>query len=476
MRSDTDIKIYIKSLTIKYPTYIYIYIYNVHIHLHLHSKKYFLWIAMFFFENIQQSNLYDNNNYTGCKDYFDDMQEDPLLESDNYFLNTNSVQSFNNTTNSTTNNNNNRVDDHSNCNYSYVYNQTPNLLGDDIFDNINYMFTDLNPDNTLNSPSGYSERISPDLSNDSNFSNDSMLNLSLPLTFDKNITLNSTADNSITDKHSNMNVISPFSSVVSTPESIQKINDLYKNINEHLLFNNDPITTTTTATNITSSITSSSSKSSPTDTIPNNNCINIAKQRSTSTSLNNTNENTKENHWVKVDRVKRIRRSSHNDDNNRISKLQNSKTGKKIADSRLSVAALAEVLKVNSLDEALATERYILDIFENELQYPLGYKTWIRDTPKCERERLINQLYERTKHKYPYYDKSILETIIRRSTYSMMQSRLRKERKRNRKLSQNLNSNTNTIGTINIHRPVISRNNNHNNGISCAASINKVNV
>ncbi|KAK5773852.1 uncharacterized protein PWA37_003799 [Arxiozyma heterogenica] len=422
---------------------------------------------MFFFENTQQSNLYYNNNYASCKDYFEDLQEDPLLESDNYFLNANSVQSFNNiaansnTKMSNNNDNNDRIDGYSNCNYNYSYDQTPNLLGDDIFDSINYMFNDLNSDNTLNSPSGYSERISSDLSNGSIFSNDSMLTLSLPLTFNKNIKANSTTVNRASDKNSDVNTISPFSSVVSTPELVQKVNDLYKNINENLLFNNDPSTTT-------------SSISITTSSIANNDSVNntdITKEENKSAGLNVINENTKKNHWAKVDRVKRIRRHNYNNNNNHVSKLQNPKTGKKIADSRLSVAALAEVLKVDSLDEALATERYILDIFENELQYPLGHKTWIRDTPKCERERLINQLYERTRHKYPYYDKSILETIIRRSTYSMMQSRLRKERKRNRKLSQSSDSNTNAVSNINIPLPVISNNNN-----TCSTNINKVNV
>lgn len=102
---------------------------------------------------------------------------------------------------------------------------------------------------------------------------------------------------------------------------------------------------------------------------------------------------------------------------------------KKVSDSRLSAQGLAKVLKLDSPEEALKRERYILDIFENELHYPLGYKTWVRDTFKDSRVKLIDQLHERVKHRYPEYDHSVLETIIRRATYYMMQSRLRRERR-----------------------------------------------
>lgn len=102
---------------------------------------------------------------------------------------------------------------------------------------------------------------------------------------------------------------------------------------------------------------------------------------------------------------------------------------KKVSDSRLSAQGLAKVLNLDSPEEALKRERYILDIFENELHYPLGYKTWVRDTFKDKRIKLIDQLHERVKHRYPEYDHSVLETIIRRATYYMMQSRLRRERR-----------------------------------------------
>ena len=102
---------------------------------------------------------------------------------------------------------------------------------------------------------------------------------------------------------------------------------------------------------------------------------------------------------------------------------------KKVSDSRLSAQGLAQVLHLKSPEEALEREKYILDIFETELHYPLGYKTWIRDTEKQERINLIDQLYLKIKDKYPDYNHEILETIIRRATYYMMQSRLRRERR-----------------------------------------------
>ncbi|EJS44648.1 YBL029W [Saccharomyces arboricola H-6] len=123
------------------------------------------------------------------------------------------------------------------------------------------------------------------------------------------------------------------------------------------------------------------------------------------------------------------RRSKACHDSFSNSSPSSSSESKKISDSRLSAEGLAKVLNLESPEEALRRERFILGIFQNELNYPLGYKTWIRDTTKEYRTKLINQLHERVKVKYPEYDQSILETIIRRGTYYMMQSRLRRERR-----------------------------------------------
>lgn len=111
-------------------------------------------------------------------------------------------------------------------------------------------------------------------------------------------------------------------------------------------------------------------------------------------------------------------------------------SSKKVSDSRLSAQGLAEVLNLDSAEEALRRERFILDIFERELHYPLGYKTWVRDTSKEYRTQLLDQLHSRVVKTYPEYDKPVLETIIRRATYYMMQSRLRRERRAKAKLKR----------------------------------------
>lgn len=117
---------------------------------------------------------------------------------------------------------------------------------------------------------------------------------------------------------------------------------------------------------------------------------------------------------------------------NRQSKKRSQSTcadSKKVSDSRLSAQGLAKVLNLSSPEEALKRERFILNIFEHDLNYPLGYKTWIRDTTKEYRTKLIEELYQRVQKTYPEYNHSVLETIIRRATYYMMQSRLRRERR-----------------------------------------------
>ncbi|KAL6942160.1 hypothetical protein ACO0QE_003326 [Hanseniaspora vineae] len=102
---------------------------------------------------------------------------------------------------------------------------------------------------------------------------------------------------------------------------------------------------------------------------------------------------------------------------------------KKISDSRLSAEALARVLNLQSADEAREIEKFVLECLSQRCGFPLGYKTWVRDTTKTEREVILNKLYLMVKPQYPQYSIEILEKIIRRATYYMMQSRLRRERR-----------------------------------------------
>ncbi|CCH45795.1 Autophagy-related protein [Wickerhamomyces ciferrii] len=112
---------------------------------------------------------------------------------------------------------------------------------------------------------------------------------------------------------------------------------------------------------------------------------------------------------------------------------------KKNLDSRLSLQKLGEILQTSSLDETIKIEQFILKIFQDELGFPLGYKTWIRDTNEEYRRFLIEELYNRVNPKYPSMTKNLLETVVKRATYSMMQGRLRKERRAAIKKKRNNN-------------------------------------
>lgn len=98
-------------------------------------------------------------------------------------------------------------------------------------------------------------------------------------------------------------------------------------------------------------------------------------------------------------------------------------------DSRLSLVRLGQVLKTSSLEETIAVEKCILDIFSNDLGFPLGKRTWIRDTTEQYRHGMIDALQERVCPMYPTMTKDLLETVVKRATYAMMQGRLRKERR-----------------------------------------------
>jgi hypothetical protein len=113
----------------------------------------------------------------------------------------------------------------------------------------------------------------------------------------------------------------------------------------------------------------------------------------------------------------------------------NAKSTKKISDSRLSLSQLSIVLNLEGNDEETAKrEKNILNILKNDLNFPIGEKTWIRDTPSIERECIINKLTELVEQYYNYgYSKKTLSIIVRRASYYMMQGRLRRERRLQRK-------------------------------------------
>lgn len=109
--------------------------------------------------------------------------------------------------------------------------------------------------------------------------------------------------------------------------------------------------------------------------------------------------------------------------------------GKRVSDSRMSLVQLAIVLGLGeNTAEASMREKQILSILKDELGFPLGRKTWIRDTPAEERDQLMDALLVRVEQKYHYgYDRDSLGVVVRRASYYLMQGRLRRERRINKK-------------------------------------------
>ncbi|KAK9453957.1 hypothetical protein V1511DRAFT_451820, partial [Dipodascopsis uninucleata] len=81
-------------------------------------------------------------------------------------------------------------------------------------------------------------------------------------------------------------------------------------------------------------------------------------------------------------------------------------------------------------EEARSREQHILGILQ-EQGFPLGERTWIRDTEEKERLRIIEEIYKRTYDLYGY-ERSLLEVIVRRGAYYLMQGRLRRLRRSKR--------------------------------------------
>ncbi|RCK64146.1 hypothetical protein Cantr_10760 [Candida viswanathii] len=99
--------------------------------------------------------------------------------------------------------------------------------------------------------------------------------------------------------------------------------------------------------------------------------------------------------------------------------------------SRLNIYELSKILNLHqySIQLTKLIEVNILEIFGNYCDFQLGYQTWIRDTTKQKRKELIEQLYSYTVEFYPEINPFKLEVIIRRGSYSLMQTRLRRERR-----------------------------------------------
>ncbi|KAK9468728.1 hypothetical protein V1512DRAFT_257762 [Lipomyces arxii] len=81
-------------------------------------------------------------------------------------------------------------------------------------------------------------------------------------------------------------------------------------------------------------------------------------------------------------------------------------------------------------DEARTREQHILSILQDQ-GFPLGERTWIRDTEEKDRRRMIDEIYRQTRDLYGY-DRPLLEVIVRRGAYYLMQGRLRRLRRSRR--------------------------------------------
>ncbi|KAK9450229.1 uncharacterized protein V1518DRAFT_367004, partial [Limtongia smithiae] len=112
------------------------------------------------------------------------------------------------------------------------------------------------------------------------------------------------------------------------------------------------------------------------------------------------------------------------------------RTPRKQSESRIPLPELhARMGLGHAPDEARAREQHILNILQ-EQGFPLGDKTWIRDTEEKDRRRMIEEIYKRTFDLYGY-DRNLLEVIVRRGAYYLMQGRLRRLR-RSKRHAQNI--------------------------------------
>lgn len=106
--------------------------------------------------------------------------------------------------------------------------------------------------------------------------------------------------------------------------------------------------------------------------------------------------------------------------------------------SRLNIYELSRILELDGYHISLTKEIEVkvLELFGNYCDFKLGHQTWVRDTTREGRQDLITKLYSYSSVFYPELDPFKLEVIIRRGSYSLMQTRLRRERRMNRHLNR----------------------------------------
>lgn len=105
-----------------------------------------------------------------------------------------------------------------------------------------------------------------------------------------------------------------------------------------------------------------------------------------------------------------------------------SKPIRKQSESRISLPELYQRMGLgHDHNTARSREQRILTILKKE-GFRLGERTWIRDTSEKERRRMIDEIYRQTYPDY-HYSKELIEVIVRRGSYYLMQGRLRRIRR-----------------------------------------------
>lgn len=99
--------------------------------------------------------------------------------------------------------------------------------------------------------------------------------------------------------------------------------------------------------------------------------------------------------------------------------------------SRLNIYELSRILGLQNYKIKLTRdiEFNILEMFRSYCDFHIGFQTWVRGTTKAQRTKLIDRLATVVRPFYPEFSKFQLEIIVRRASYSMMQSRLRRRRR-----------------------------------------------
>lgn len=120
--------------------------------------------------------------------------------------------------------------------------------------------------------------------------------------------------------------------------------------------------------------------------------------------------------------------ASPNDDDSPFDNDKPTAGLRKQSESRI---ALPELYKRMGLgdnhDEARVREQRILNILRRE-GFQLGEQTWIRDTTEQERKRIIDTIVNETQPDYGY-PRELIEVVVRRGSYYLMQGRLRRIRR-----------------------------------------------